>query len=140
MRLLCRATEWMFCCVSPDLSTQDKRLTYRLIPTAPRVMLHFGAEPRLPRPLALRMRNQLFGPTHQFAEPKTESSGQSVCDFDSHVHLAQFDRADICAVHTSALCEVFLGKTEFLPRQTDRPAKGESRESCCPGHPILLVF
>jgi hypothetical protein len=35
----------MFCCVSLALPTQHKRLTYRLIPTAPRVMLHFGAEP-----------------------------------------------------------------------------------------------
>lgn len=41
----------------------------------------------------------LLSPAHEFAKSKTESCGQSIGDLNSHIHLAQLDGADVCAVH-----------------------------------------
>jgi hypothetical protein len=61
----------------------------------------------------------LFGSAHEFAKSQTEGLGQRIGDLNSYIHLTQLDKADICAVHTGSFSKVFLGETNFLPRQVD---------------------
>jgi hypothetical protein len=84
-------------------------------------------------------KNLLLGSAHEFAKSKSEGRGQRIGDLNSYIHLTQFDRTDVCAVHIGSLRKIFLREVEFLPCQADRSPKGDSRDPCCLRHAILLV-
>jgi hypothetical protein len=81
----------------------------------------------------------LLGLTHEVAKSETKGCGQRIGDLNPHIHLTQLNRANICAVHIGSLRKVFLRELKFPSSQTDRSPKGESRESCCLRHAILLI-
>jgi hypothetical protein len=78
------ATEWMFCCVAPALSTQYKGITGRPVQGYPPIMLHFGAEPA-PESSVARFYAAIRLLRHSLTESlETASTHKGLCSQKTH--------------------------------------------------------